>query len=138
MRTLFLITIFIAGSIVLSCSNNNKKDILKVNFPSDIYLEKKSPNGKTNAIIYSWSNSDENFIGSEYRFILGFTNTNSKWYVDYELSEGQGTYEGGITELSWLNEDEVLIKRTIGDRFEDIKYNIRTNKWKLLEEKSKH
>ena len=73
------------------------------------------------------------FLGSDDRFSLGFTNKKSKWYIDFELSEGFGTYEGGITGIEWLNDSEVLIKRRVSDSQKDIKYNIRNNEWTLVD-----
>ena len=127
-----VIAISIAALIFIACSDKQLENALKVNFPTHIYLEKKSADGKINAVIYSWLNGDkENFLGSDERFILGFISNKSKWYVDYELSEGQGTYEGGITEIQWLNDHEVLIS----DSFKNIKYNICSNEWELIKEK---
>jgi hypothetical protein len=116
-------------AFIFSCEDKKSN---QVNFPTHIYLEKKSPDNNTTAIIYSWSVSDYfNFLGSNKRYILGFKNLKSKWYVDFELSEGFGTYEGGITELEWLNNNEVLIKRVVSDRPKDIKYNLKLNEWSL-------
>ena len=115
--------------LLVSCADKSTK----INLPSHVYLEKKSPNKITMAIIYSWRNdASNNLLGSDYRFMLGFSNSNSKWYVDFELSEGYGTYEGGVTGLEWQNNNEVLIKRIISDRNKDIKYNIALNKWTLV------
>ena len=126
MKTLLVISSFFLGQLFYGCSDNSNK----ANFPKHIYLEKFSPDKKTNAIIYSWSTGEIfNLIGSDDRFMLGFTNTKSKWYIDFELSEGFGTYESGITGIEWLNDKEVLIKRRISDSQKDIKYNIRLNEW---------
>jgi hypothetical protein len=117
-------------------SSKCTKQSSEVNFPTHIYLQKSSPDQKTTAVIYSWNKNDKwNILGSNYRYMLGFTKANSKWYIDYELSEGFGTYEGGILSLEWLNADEVLIKRTISDSSKDIKYNLRLNKWILIAKK---
>jgi len=131
-----VIAIIIVSIMLSGCMNKQLEQVSKVNFPSHIFLEKKSPDGKTNAVIYSWSNADkEDLLGSESRFLLGFITTKSKWYIDYELSEDNGNYEGGITGIEWLNNEEVLIKRRISDSSQDIKYNIRSNEWKLIEGK---
>ena len=70
-------------------------------------------------------------LGSDQRFTMGFANLKAKWYVDFELSEGFGTYEGGITQIEWLNNNEVLIKTVISDRPKDLKYNLQLNEWTL-------
>ena len=134
MKLTHLLFVIISGLFLPSCSDKGTDVTSKtVNFPTHIYLEKKSPDNKTNAIIYSWSNADkDDLLGSDDKFILGFTNTKTKWYVDFELSEGFGTYEGGITEIQWLNNNEVLIKRIISDRPKDIKYNLQLNEWTLI------
>ncbi len=130
MKTTTLIILPFLGQFICSCSDKSTN----VNFPTHIYIEKLSPDKKTSAIIYSWSKGDKaNLLGSDNRFILGFTNKKSKWYIDFELSEGFGTYEGGITAIEWLNNSEVLIKRRVSDSQKDIKYNVRTNEWKLIE-----
>ena len=124
--------IFLAGLFLVGCFNK-ESGVAKVNFPTHIYLESKSPDNITNAIIYSWTNeTEDNLLGSEYRFMLGFANTKSTWYIDYELSEGFGTYEGGITGIKWLNNNEVIINRIINDIPNDIKYNIRLNEWAVI------
>lgn len=71
-------------------------------------------------------------LGCDDRFILGFTNPKAKWYIDFELSEGFGTYEGGIIGIEWLNANEVVIKRRISDSPKDIKYNLNLNEWLLI------
>ena len=130
MKTSTLIILSFLGQFICGCSDNSPK----ANFPTHIYMEKLSPDKKTNAIIYSWSIGDRtNFLGSDDRFILGFTNTQSKWFIDFELSEGFGTYEGGITGVEWLNDSEVLIKRRVSDSQKDIKYNVRNNEWTLID-----
>ena len=126
----FLLFVIISGLFLDSCSSKSK-ELATVNLPKHVYLEKKSPDSKTNAIIYSWSNDDD-LLGSKEKFMLGFTNKKSRWYIDYELSEGFGTYEGGITEIRWLNNNEVRIKRIINDSPKDIRYNIRLNEWSLV------
>lgn len=132
MKFVLIILIILSCSSLQSCNNRDAKSN-DVNFPKHIYLEKKSPDNRTNAFIYSWSNDNGfNLLGSDAKFILGFANTNSKWYVDFELSEGFGTYEGGITEIQWLNNNEVLIKRVISDKPKDIKYNLKLNEWTII------
>jgi len=127
LKTVLLLTL-----AFFSCSDN-KTDQAEVKFPTNIYLEKRSPDKKTRAIIYSWIDRDEsNILGSEHRYILGFTKLKSKWYIDYELSEGLGTYEGGILDIQWLNEKEVLIKRVISDNRKDIKYSLASQTWTLI------
>jgi hypothetical protein len=130
MKTITLIILSFLGQFICGCSDNSNK----TNFPTHIYIEKISPDKKTNAIIYSWSNGNKfDFLGSDDRFSLGFTNKKSKWFIDFELSEGFGTYEGGITGIEWLNNSEVLIKRRVSDSQKDIKYNIRNNEWTLVD-----
>jgi hypothetical protein len=126
LKTRLIISFCFLGQFFYSCSDNSNK----VNFPTHIYIKKLSPDKKTNAIIYSWSiGNGNNLLGSDDRFILGFTNPKSKWYIDFEISEGFGTYEGGVTGIEWLNDNEVLIKRRINDTQKDIKYNIHFNEW---------
>ena len=128
-----LIIVLVFTLTFFSCANNRTEQA-EVKFPTTVYLEKLSPDKKTKAIIYSWINSNEsNILGSEYRYILGFSKSKSKWYIDYELSEGFGTYEGGILGIRWLNNNEVLIKRTIADSRKDIKYNLLLNTWTLVD-----
>jgi len=130
MKTIALIILSFLGQFFWGCSGNSDK----VSFPTHIYVEKLSPDKKTNAIIYSLSKVDRtNLVGSDDRFILGFTNRKSKWFIDFELSEGFGTYEGGISGVEWLNDSEVLIKRRVSDSQKDIKYNIRNNEWTLVD-----
>ncbi len=129
MKTNLLIILSFIGQFIFGCSDSSTK----VNFPTHIYTEKISPDKKTNAIIYSWSKSDKNnFLGSDGRFILGFSNKKSKWYIDFELSEGFGSYEGAITGIEWINDSEVLIRRRVNDSQKDIKYNVRSNEWTLI------
>ena len=127
--------IIITLCLALQCCSDRGIDnaCTIVNFPTKIYLQKKSPDKETTAIIYSWpTHGKANWLGSNLKFILGFTNKTSKWYVDFELSEGFGTYEGGITEIQWINDNEVLIKRVISDRPKDIKYNLKLNEWAFI------
>lgn len=129
----FILSLFL-GQFLISCSDNSSN----VNFPTHIFLSKPSPNKNTTAIIYSWVEKNkldfgDNWLGSDSRFILGFTNKKAKWYVDFELSEGLGTYEGGVMGIEWLNENEVLIRRRISDSQKDIKFNLELHEWTLLQ-----
>jgi hypothetical protein len=128
-----LVFLLFWGQFFICCTNNSTNVIS----PKRIFLSKPSPDKNTTAIIYTWEEKDkveflENILGNDSRFVLGFSNKKSKWLVDFELSEGFGTYEGGITGIEWINEYEVLVKRRIGDSQKDIKYNIRLNKWTLV------
>jgi hypothetical protein len=132
-KKISLIFLLFWGQFFICCTNSSSN----ITSPKCIFLSKPSPDKNLTAIIYTWEEKDkveslENILGNDSRFVLGFSNKKSKWLVDFELSEGFGTYEGCITGIEWINEYEVLVKRRISDSQKDIKYNIRLNKWTLV------
>ena len=113
--------------LLYSCQNSNKTNI---QFPEEIYIQQESPNGFTTAFIYHWQDTRKtDLLGSEQRYYLGFQNAHSKWYIDYELSEGAGTYESAIISVHWINYRRLYIKRVLHDEQNDLIYDIYENIW---------
>lgn len=110
-------------------------DSTSVRFPNKIFLEEPSPDKQIKAFIFTWNHDGgTDLLGSSSRFVLGFKKSETKWFVEKELSEGHGTYEGGITGLKWLNNYEVLIRRRINDQPKNLIYNVRDHAWRASDE----
>ena len=62
------------------------------------------------------------------RFFLQITNLHDSisYRVDWELMRGQGEYEGGIMDMAWLSNHEVLIDRWLYDRRQPLIYDVTT------------
>jgi hypothetical protein len=110
-------------------------DSSSVRFPNKIFLEEPSPDKEIKAIIFTWNeNGGTDLLGSSSRFVLGFKKGETKWFLEKEISEGRGTYEGGITGLKWLNNHEVLINRILDDQPNNLIYNLRDHAWRTSDE----
>ena len=46
-----------------------------------------------------------------------------------DLSEGSGSYEGGVLGLKWLDSNRVYIDRVVSDQRNDLIYNLSKNEW---------
>ena len=102
--------------------------------PTKVLIEKPSPDKKIQAQIIEGEKIESlNMLGSNTRYYLLIEYPNSKHLVVRELSEGFGSYEGGIVGLEWLDSKRILINRYVSDRKADIVYDISKNKWQLIE-----
>ena len=98
--------------------------------PTKIILEKISPNGKVTAqIIEGEKIQGFNALGSNTRFYLSLQYPNSRHLILRDLSEGFGSYEGGVLGLKWLNSSLVYIERMVSDQQADIIYDLSINAW---------
>jgi hypothetical protein len=94
--------------------------------PLVVLFNLPSPDGSVEARILQ-SNSG-NLFASE-RYYLAFQRDQHVHIVARELSEGFGSYEGGVLGLRWLNNHQVLIKRAVADVPVDLVYDLITQKW---------
>lgn len=101
--------------------------------PRDVVISKPSPDSQTIALILrSRANKSWDLLGSEQKFYLAFRRNNVTSIIDYDLSEGRGTYEGSIVDVKWLNKNEILIKRFVADQQADVIFNQSENQWKSV------
>jgi hypothetical protein len=98
--------------------------------PTTIILEKLSPNKKVMAQILEGEKIEGfNPLGSNKRFYLTLQYQNSRHLILRDLSEGFGSYEGGVLGLKWLDSSLIYIERIISDHQADIIYDLSTNAW---------
>lgn len=123
---IMVISVFSAGigsMLTLHFQKNEK-------WPGKIFVREISPNGSIEALVFKLeSEKFFNLLGGDTRFYFGFRRNNISMIIDFDLSEGTGTYEGGVTGLAWLNDDVVMIKRFVNDQEKDIGFNFVQYKW---------
>jgi len=73
-------------------------------------------------------------LGGDDRAWLAIRYPEAECILRKELTEGTGTYEGGILDLKWLSNSEILVERAISDRRRDIVYNTGTHSWEDLDQ----
>ena len=89
--------------------------------PTTITMEKLSPNEKVMAQIIEGEKIEGfNVLGSNKRFYLALQYPDSRHLILRDLSEGFGSYEGGVLGLKWLNSSLVYIERMVSDQQADI------------------
>ncbi len=99
--------------------------------PKEILIKKTSPDGNLEALILTGDTGDSwDLLGAGHRAYLAIVKNNTTLILDRDLTEGMGTYEGGIMNIAWLNNNEILIERYISDRQDNIIFNYKTIEWK--------
>lgn len=104
--------------------------------PTKIIYKQKSPDQKIIAeILEGKAIEGFNPLGSDVRFYLTLKYQNSSHLIIRELSEGFGTYEGGVFGVKWLDENRVYIERAVGDQKADLIYDITKHEWQDVKNK---
>jgi len=104
--------------------------------PTKILIEQKSPHDELIAQILEGEKIEGfDMLGSNERVYLKLKYPNSEHLVLRDLSEGFGSYEGGIFGLKWLDENRVYIDRVVGDQEADLVYDLNEHRWQEVENK---
>ena len=112
--------------IIMSFSGSEGKEPL----PHKIIQTEVSPNGEVTALLFEDSTGESmNFLGSDSRNYLGIKKNDITYIISRDLTEGFGTYEGGVFNIKWLNDQQIFIERIIGDQQKNIILDIRENRW---------
>jgi hypothetical protein len=99
--------------------------------PKKVIIEKRNPNKEIIAQILEGEKiEDLNLLGSNYRFYLMLKYPNARHLILRDLSEGFGSYEGGVLDLKWVDSNRVYIERIVGDQRADLIYDLSINTWK--------
>ncbi len=113
-------------TIVLSAIGSKGKEPL----PQKIIQSKISPDGKATAILFEDDTGESwNLLGSDLRNYLGLKRNGVTYIIARDLTEGSGTYEGGVFGINWLNNHQIFIERIIGDQQNDIIFDINQENW---------
>ena len=83
--------------------------------------------------MFYWRDGQANFLTPD-RWILGLSNESTDWFISRELGEGKGTYEGGVFDIKWISNDQILIDRRIDDQEADLIFNVVTHTFQKAEE----
>ena len=98
--------------------------------PRKILMEQENPNNEVTAQILEGEMIDSfNLLGSNQRFYLLLQYRNSQHLILRDLSEGSGTYEGGVVGLRWLDHNRLYIERIVADQRSDLIYDILSKNW---------
>ena len=99
-------------------------------FPNQAIASEPSPDGKVIAtILESKRNNKSNYLGSDIQFFLSLEYDNSTAIFTRDLTEGFGSYEGGVHGLRWLSADRILIERYVADRESNIIFDLMSHSW---------
>ena len=98
--------------------------------PTKIILQQKSPDKSIVAEIFEGKAIEGlNPLGSDIRFYLVLNYNNTRHLVLRDLSEGFGTYEGGVFGVKWIDNNRIYIERAVGDSRADLIYNLSLHTW---------
>lgn len=98
--------------------------------PQKIIQKEISPDGKTEALLFEDDTGESmNFLGSHSRNYLGLKRNNITYIISRDLTEGSGSYEGGVLGIRWIDDHQILIERVIGDQQKDIIFDINQENW---------
>lgn len=122
------LTVVMFTLILSSCTTRNRALI-----PQQVMLEQVSPDGDITAIVYTADTGKLNLIGAEQRAYLGIRYPGSELILRRELTESFGEYEGGVLELKWISNHEILVKRAIADQRKDIVFDVTSHKWRTFQ-----
>lgn len=131
---LVILAVIISGAlswfmtyIFMSFSGSERKEPL----PQKIIQKEVSPNGKVTALLYEDSTGESmDFLGSDSRYYLGIKKNDITYIISRDLTEGFGTYEGGVFNIRWLNNQQIFIERIISDHQKNIILDIHENRWR--------
>lgn len=98
-------------------------------FPSEVVASAVSVDGTATARVLAFRDEPGNMLGAGVQFYLSIERNGSTIVITRDLSEGFGTYEGGIEELLWLDPDRILVKRVVSDRPADIIFELSSGRW---------
>jgi hypothetical protein len=99
-------------------------------FPSDVIASATSPDGQAVARILEVHPGDGGgMLGTDVQLFLSIERNGTTAIITRDLSEGFGTYEGGVSGVRWLGVHRVLVKRAISDRPANIVYELNSGSW---------
>jgi len=98
--------------------------------PQSVLLEARSPSGRQGAQILEAPRRGGDYLGSGRRFYLAVRRGGTTCVVTRELSDGFGTYEGGVAGLRWRDDRTVVLGRTVADRRADLAFD--TDAWQWI------
>lgn len=99
--------------------------------PATVLLEKTNPEGTVTAQILQGRMLEKwNFLGSDVRFHLALKFQTETCVLSRELTGGMGTYEGGMLDLKWLDNRQIVIHRAVADQASYLVFDIVTMKWR--------
>lgn len=123
---LLFIALIISVCLLSSCNSHSSNEVCNP-IPNKISHTMKSPDKKITAIIFEAEEGD-NFLSSK-RYYLGIKKDNTTYIVTNDLTCGYGIYEGGIQNISWLNNDRIKIEIIISDSYREFIFNVNKQIW---------
>lgn len=98
-------------------------------FPSEVVASAVSVDGTATVRVLAYRGEPGDMLGAGVQFYLSIERNGSTMIVTRDLSEGFGTYEGGIEELLWLGPNQILVKRVVADRSANIVFELSSGRW---------
>ena len=130
---LIILAVIISGTlsciltiVIMTFSGSEGKEPL----PHQIIQTVISPDGKITALLFKDDTGESmNFLGSDSRNYLGIKKNSVTYIISRDLTEGFGSYEGGVFNIKWLNDQLIFIERVISDQQKNIIFDISEDKW---------
>ncbi len=93
--------------------------------PHTILDQITSPSGSQTALVLEAAHHRTWFdlLGGDRRFYLGLRRGCVTCILNRELSDGRGTYEGGIGAIRWEDENTILLARWVNDQEANLAFN---------------
>lgn len=95
--------------------------------PEAVLEQAGSPSGTRSALLLRAPQSNGFDLGADDRFYLALRRGESTCILTRELSEGFGSYEGGVGALRWTGDDTVFIERWVSDAEANLAFD--TERW---------
>jgi hypothetical protein len=122
---------FVAGVAVASLAFVALLGPRPYELPHVMIDQTTSPCGSQTALVLEAAHYRTCFdlLGGDRRFYLGLRRGHVTCILNRELSDGRGTYEGGIGTIKWEDENTVLLERWVNDREANLAFNTADWKW---------
>lgn len=97
--------------------------------PHTVIEQATSPSGAQVAVVLKTAHHPTgfDFLGGDQRLFLGLRRGGTTCILTRELSEGFGSYEGGVGSLTWDGEHRVVLERWVSDREANVVFD--TDEW---------
>jgi hypothetical protein len=97
--------------------------------PQVVVEHATSPSGAQAAVVLEAAHHRTGFdlLGGDRRLFLALRRADTTCILTRELSEGFGSYQGGVGALTWNGEHSVVLERWVSDREANVTFN--TDDW---------
>jgi hypothetical protein len=118
-----IVLLLVVAGTLLGCGMQRRP------LPRRVAFEAQSSKGDMTAVVYLEKGAFD-MLGGDDRAWLAIQFPGAEYILRKELTEGSGSYEGGVFGLRWLSDTDVLVERAVADQWRDIVYNTEKHSWR--------